>query len=198
MNEHDDLFLSDILLSNMNMLVSNLGEKTKSIDRTVFLRSNAIENSALELDLKKHNLKNELEYLIGVYEKDFSMTNTKIYELHYDSNIEEVIFDKEKIIQAIDNLLSNATKFTNNGIILVEVTNDDDFIYISVKDSGIGIKQDDLKNICHLGFKGKDSHGNGVGLYYVNKVASSHGGDIKIRSKYGVGSEFKISIRLNQ
>jgi signal transduction histidine kinase len=198
-NESEDMFLQDIsniLMSNMNILLQNLQEKTREIDRIVFLRSNAIENTKLDLDLKKNNLKHILEKVIDIYQIGFGH-KIRIYEMHFLSLIEEFVFDKERIFQVIDNLLSNATRFTLEGMIIIEVENDLNYVYISIKDSGSGIRPDEMQHIFELGFKGKDSFGHGVGLYFVNKVIEAHGGDIKVKSKYGKGTEFKISLKLD-
>jgi two-component system phosphate regulon sensor histidine kinase PhoR len=98
----------------------------------------------------------------------------------------------------INNLLSNAVKYSDKEpVINIEGTHDKEHIYIKVSDNGIGISKPDQKHIFDKFYR--VSHGNihkfkglGLGLYYVKRIAESHGGDVSVDSKPGKGSIFTV------
>jgi signal transduction histidine kinase len=100
----------------------------------------------------------------------------------------------------INNLLTNAVKYSDKDpVINIEGYKDKENIYIKVADNGIGIDKSDQKHIFDKFYR--VSHGNihkikglGLGLYYVKRIAESHGGDVSVLSKPGKGSIFTITI----
>ncbi len=112
-----------------------------------------------------------------------------------------IITDKQKLIQIIINIVSNSIKFTNSGgnIDLV-IYPRDDFIEIVVADNGIGISDEDKKNVFNEYSQGNETiatkyGGTGLGLSICKKLVELLGGDITFKSEYGKGSEFKFKIR---
>lgn len=107
--------------------------------------------------------------------------------------------DPEKILHILVNLLSNATKFTENGAICLTVKNDDEHMLIQVQDEGIGMDSSQLSTIFDR-FKQVDSsstrrfQGSGLGLSIVKKFVDQMSGDINVSSKLGVGTTFTITI----
>ncbi|MDP2215794.1 MAG: PAS domain S-box protein [Methanolobus sp.] len=114
----------------------------------------------------------------------------------------ELVADKIKIKQIIYNLLSNAIKFTpEHGKVNLLASVNHNRIKISVRDTGIGISEEDLDRLF-LPFKQIDSqlsrqyNGSGLGLSIVKKLVELHGGDISVESKVGEGSTFAFTIPL--
>ena len=111
-----------------------------------------------------------------------------------------VTADVDKIQQVLYNLLDNAIKFSHqNSIIKIETTEKHNKVFISVKDSGIGIPKDDLKLIWDRFYKsdlsrGKDKKGTGLGLSITKEIINAHGEHINVISTEGVGSEFIFSL----
>ncbi len=108
--------------------------------------------------------------------------------------------DMGKIQQVLYNLLDNAIKFSHrNSIIKVETTEKNGRIFVSVKDSGIGIPKDSLKLVFDRFYKtdlsrGKDKKGTGLGLSIVKEIISAHKENINVISTEGVGSEFIFTL----
>lgn len=108
--------------------------------------------------------------------------------------------DVEKIQQVLYNLIDNAIKFSHhNSIINIETSEKKNKLFISVKDSGIGIPKDDLKMIWDRFYKsdlsrGKDKKGTGLGLSIVKEIISAHGEHINVISTAGEGTEFVFSL----
>lgn len=111
-----------------------------------------------------------------------------------------VTADMDKIQQVLYNLLDNAIKFSHhNSIIKIETNEKHNKIFVSVKDSGIGIPKDDLKLIWDRFYKsdlsrGKDKKGTGLGLSITKEIIRSHGENINVISTEGVGTEFIFSL----
>jgi PAS domain S-box-containing protein len=118
----------------------------------------------------------------------------------FDTNIEEKIIscDIDSIERIMLNLLSNAIKFTpKGGTIFVNVIGEDNNVKISVKDTGIGIKEEHLDLVFDR-FRQVDKsftrnhEGSGVGLSLVKSLVEMNGGSISLLSEYGKGSEFTL------
>ena len=111
-----------------------------------------------------------------------------------------VTADMGKIQQVLYNLLDNAIKFSHHdSIIKLETTEKHNKIFVSVKDTGIGIPKEDLKLIWERFYKsdssrGKDKKGTGLGLSITREIIRSHGENINVISTQGVGSEFIFSL----
>ena len=121
-------------------------------------------------------------------------------DIVFDTNIEEKIIscDLDSIERIMLNLLSNAIKFTpKGGNIFVNVVDEGDNVNITVKDTGIGIKEEDFDLVFDR-FKQIDKsftrnhEGSGIGLSLVKSLVEMNGGIISLFSQYGKGSEFTI------
>ena len=114
----------------------------------------------------------------------------------------EFCSDQDKLITIIRNFLSNAFKFTNSGIVEFKIDKDEDYVIISVKDSGIGIAKDKL-NIIFDPFIQSDGSikrrhgGTGLGLSICKRYVKILGGKIKVRSEEDRGSQFIVKIPNN-
>lgn len=122
--------------------------------------------------------------------------------LTFDTEVEEKImaFDCDKIERIILNLLSNSVKFTNpGGEIYVNINDKKEYIVISIKDTGIGIPIDKQKLIFEKFGQvdktlSRNREGTGLGLCLVKSFVELHGGEIKVKSKLGKGSEFIVNL----
>jgi len=100
----------------------------------------------------------------------------------------------------INNLLTNAVKYSDKDPeINIEGSKDRDKIYIKVADNGIGIERSEQKHIFDKFYRVSSGNihkikGLGLGLYYVKRIAESHGGDVTVTSKPGKGSIFTVTL----
>lgn len=108
--------------------------------------------------------------------------------------------DKNMIKTILRNLISNSLKYTHpNGWIIIEAMNEKDDIRISVKDNGIGIKQENIsllfKEISNPTSRGTENEkGTGLGLILCHEFVNKHGGKIEVESEPGIGSIFSFTI----
>jgi CheY-like chemotaxis protein len=121
------------------------------------------------------------------------------------SNLNQELYlfiDKGLILQTFNNLISNAIKFSNNGgkiEISLSPAVSSRFVQCSVKDSGIGIKEDDLEKLFNVDSKFTSEgtageRGSGLGLSLVKEIIEKHGGTIHVKSEFGKGSEFYFTL----
>ena len=114
----------------------------------------------------------------------------------------EVIGDKQRLAQVLDNLLSNAMKFTPpNGSVGLSVIAREDTVLIEVEDSGIGISAADQKKLFTRFFRTeaamrKAIKGTGLGLSIVKAIVEGHGGEITVESAEGKGATFRVVLPL--
>ncbi|HML24003.1 MAG TPA: GAF domain-containing protein [Aggregatilinea sp.] len=101
--------------------------------------------------------------------------------------------------QAVDNLISNAIKYTPYGSIDVTLTVEGDYAVVYVKDTGVGIPEDSLQYVFDQFYRVHDERtrnipGTGLGLSLVQTIARTHGGWVTVRSQLDVGSEFSFAL----
>jgi len=102
--------------------------------------------------------------------------------------------DPEKLSQVVINLLSNALKATEaGGYVRVKAGRNASEVFLEVKDTGIGIKQEALPFIFERFYKVSEG-GLGLGLTIVRELVEAHGGRIEVKSEYGKGSVFTVYI----
>jgi len=113
-----------------------------------------------------------------------------------------VNFDKDRIIQVMNNLISNAGKFTKkHDIIVVSITTEDNFVKVSVIDHGAGIKDCHTPDIFERFVQSADNvnhklPGTGLGLNLCKSIIEMHNGIIGFESTLNVGSEFYFKLPL--
>lgn len=177
---------------------------TQNCYRLLRLINNLIDISRIDVGHLKMNFGN---YDIVKIVEDITMSTvehieSKNLKLVFDTDVEEKIIgvDRENMERIMLNLLSNAIKCSKtNGVIWVNIYDDNNFIKISVKDNGIGIPEDMQKRIFERFVQSsplftRTYEGSGIGLSLVKALVDAHGGSICVRSKVGVGSEFIVSL----
>ena len=122
------------------------------------------------------------------------------FELIFEDESEMVYADHAKIQQVIYNLIDNAIKFSNqDGIIYITTGIRQRKVFVSVKDTGIGIPRQSIKKIWDRFYKsdlsrGKDKTGTGLGLSIVKEIIQAHNETIDVVSTEGAGAEFTFTL----
>ncbi|MBR3079319.1 MAG: response regulator [Prevotella sp.] len=115
-------------------------------------------------------------------------------------DLPEVWFDSEIVTIVLNNYLSNAIKYTEQGSITTTVDCADGMLRISVADTGYGISAEALPNVFDRYYQAKGSHqasGTGIGLALVKSLARLHEGDVSVESREGQGSCFMFTLRID-
>ena len=156
----------------------------------------ALESSALRLNIEDWDIR---EIVKDVHKRNSISASNKDIELLLD--IREVPFipiDPQKVDEVIDNLISNAIKFSpKNGKVKITAKKSDSFIEVSISDNGLGLSQEDISRAFQRGVKlSTQPTGNepssGFGLWIVKKLVEAHKGRVKITSALGKGSTFSV------
>ena len=155
-----------------------------------------IESDSLILNKTKFNLNNLVENILISFEGEAKKKNINF---EFKAPQIQIEADKDKISQVFINLISNAVKYTDSGIITINFLEHKDSIEISVSDTGIGIGKEDLENIFEYLYRSdqsrsRSSGGSGIGLSIVKSIVLAHGGNIKVESELGKGSKFIINL----
>ena len=169
------------------------------------LEISKIESGKTVLNNEKFNIKDYIEEHINMF-KDIAIKEHKFLYLDIKIKNEIVIGDAFKISQIINNLLSNAFKYTNKyDEISVELKqfnfNKHSKYQIIVKDTGIGMSKKFMDNLYleytrETEFLNKETTGTGLGMFIVRSVVQQLSGKISVKSELGKGSEFTITIPL--
>jgi len=114
--------------------------------------------------------------------------NVRIEQLPDDPEKLLVYANKSLLIIALNNIISNAFKFSDNKAVECRLYADDKYISITISDSGIGIPPDDVDRVFHSFYRGtnvKSYSGSGIGLFITSKIISLFNGELAINSKPG-------------
>ena len=136
-----------------------------------------------------------------IFENEMSKKNIRcdIIGEHID-----VCVDKDKMSQVLNNLISNAVKYTDNyGNIQITVIQENENVVITVEDNGCGIDDNDIQYIFERFYRtdksrNRSTGGAGIGLTITRAIVQLHGGTIHVESKKGVCSLFKVTIPANK
>ncbi len=163
----------------------------------------ALEGGSMKLFIEGNNLN---EIIKDVFQRNkIAADNKKIsFLLDLPDGLPFAQFDAQKIGEVIDNLVSNAIKFTpKNGAIRIKSSLVEESIIIEVSDNGLGLSEEDIKQAFKRGSKlsarptaGESS--TGLGLWIVKKLVEAHDGKVWVRSAVGKGSTFAFSIPVKQ
>lgn len=119
----------------------------------------------------------------------------KKLQLNYEARSLQVLTDEKWLCFVIEQLLSNAIKYTPSGYVNIEVKDE----MLIIEDSGIGIQKEDLPRVFEKGFTGyngrKDKKSSGIGLYLVKQVCNRLGYKISIESELGKYTRVMIDLR---
>jgi len=158
-----------------------------------------IETDKVELFIEDFNL---VDLMQGVKESFKVAADEKNLKLSLKMPERLIIkSDERRTKQVIMNLMSNAVKFTDRGEIEVKVEKKDEEVKVSVADTGIGIKKENMeklfKQFSRIYAEGKPiTEGTGLWLYLSKKIVNLFGGQLKDQSEFGKGSKFTFTFPL--
>ena len=153
-------------------------------------------NHNTDMDISLVNLDDIIRPLIKKYAILFISNNIK---LEYKKLNVKVITDSKWCMVVIEQLLSNAIKYTKNGIVSISFNKKEN--YLEIKDNGIGIKDSDLPKIFDKGYSGFNGRQNqkstGIGLFLVKQILDKLGQKVKLESKLGEGTSVKVYFNID-
>lgn len=188
--------------SHLEAMIDGIWEPTE--ERLLSVKEEAERLSSLVSDMQKLNKYDESsiklkkdnvnisDIICFVIFQFSNLAKSKNIKIEYEKKNINLYCDKDKITQALVNILSNAIRYSNEGsTIFIEEKLKDNKVIISIEDQGIGISEEDLKYVFERFYRADKSRtratgGTGIGLTIVKSIVSSHGGEVKLESKLGL------------
>jgi two-component system phosphate regulon sensor histidine kinase PhoR len=182
-----------------------LEKAEKSVNRMISIVTDLesiarLESGELKLDFKKFNVVKLVE---DIFEENEILAGERNIKLKFANTTDKpinVLADRQRIQEVINNLVVNSIKYgREGGITTVDFLDMEDLIMIEVMDDGTGIAEKDLPRIFERFFRtdksrSRDVGGTGLGLSIVKHIIEAHGQTINVRSKLNVGSAFSITL----
>ncbi|MEM7032961.1 MAG: ATP-binding protein [Chloroflexota bacterium] len=177
-----------------------------SVKQLLALTNELIDLSRLETDelnlycqwVSVETLVNEAAQMVR---QEFTNRNLQL-ETIIEPNMPDIFVDGRRIIQVLLNLLSNAYKYTKQGGATVNASRSEQWIEVSVTDTGLGIKPGDQERLFQRFFRSSDQDiqkagGTGLGLSISKSLSELHGGSLTFQSEYGKGTTFLVKLPKN-
>ncbi|MCZ7383067.1 MAG: PAS domain S-box protein [Candidatus Methanoperedens sp.] len=190
LNEKQEHFVDNVLSSSKHLLAL-IGD---------ILDISKIEAGKIEIAIEEISVPSVTDEVL-VLIKEKAARHKVILEKEFDPRLEVIEADKTKFKQILFNLLDNAVKFSKEegGTVTITTKKTDDMAEISVSDTGVGIKEEDMGKLFTKFQQletGRKVGGTGLGLAISKQLVELHGGKIRVESKFGEGSTFTFLLPL--
>ncbi len=188
--------------ANLEMIERNGKQLLHLVNQLLDL--SRLESGKFELNYVQGDIIQFLKYLT---ESFHSLAEQKAIQLHFLSDLDSLSmdYDPERLQQVFYNLLSNALKFTPEGgnVYFQTALMNEQFLELKVKDTGIGIPQDQIAKVFDRFYQLDDSNtrragGTGIGLALVRELVRQMGGTIAVKSKVSKGTEFILTLPIRR
>lgn len=180
--------------------VNVLIEQTERLNFLIqsLIKISHLDNGIITLTPKNQTIVSLLEAAKKTY---FLAASEKNIDIDITVNEVEAVFDEKWTAEAIEIILDNAIKYTpNNGKISINIEEYQMFLRINIKDTGIGIKEDEYSKIFMRFYRSSDvaeKPGVGIGLYLAREIVTKENGYITVSSDYGKWTVFSIYLPKN-
>jgi len=183
------------------MLAGKIDKQTKKLEQIItnVLDAAVIEDSRDNYSFHKLNV----ERLVNDAIKDVQKLS-KSHKIYIKGSTDkDIVADRSRLIQVINNLIHNAIKFSpHSNKVIINISDASKKIIVSVKDFGIGIDKKDKEKVFFrfyraFGKNGKTYPGLGLGLYISREIIKRHGGDIWVESSINKGSTFSFTLPIS-
>ncbi len=200
LNDNDDLEVEQ-----REQFFKTIVEETKRMERLInqVLDLEKMEAGKIQFELSPLDMNEVLEEALNSVEQSVNEKGIEIEKL-LDKNIPSIEGNKDRLIQVILNLVSNARKFCTkeNGKITIKTALKDKHIELSVADNGIGIAKESQAMIFEAFYQAEDQtlkkpEGSGLGLTISKKIIDKHQGEIWVSSKVGSGTLVAFKLPIN-
>jgi signal transduction histidine kinase len=157
-----------------------------------------LESGKLEFKMEENSIN---EIVGGVNDIMLPLFKKKglAFDLRLCGDLPRLKFDKDKITQVLTNLVNNAFKFTDKGGVTIITSKGDNFVQVAVKDTGPGIKEEDLPKLFQQFIQlQRNVGGTGLGLSISKKLIEAHRGKIWAESEFGKGTTFYFLLPIKE
>jgi len=176
----------------LNMVKNNVDRLNRLINAVLDFQ--ALESGKLGFKIEEGDIN---EIVKGIQNTMMPLFKKKglVFELELCDNLPETKLDSDKIIQVLTNLVNNAIKFTEKGGVTISTSRGDNFIQVVVKDTGTGIKEENMQKLFQEFTQlQRKVGGTGLGLSICKGIIEAHKGKIWAKSEPGKGTAFYFAL----
>jgi len=175
----------------------------RNVDRLARLINEVLDFQTLETgkmafkiqDNDINEVVKEIKEVMNIIAKDKGLD----FALNLDKDLPKIKFDRDKISQVLTNLVNNSLKLTEKGNITISTTRGNNVIQVSVKDTGPGIKEEDMPRLFQQYEQlERRTGGTGLGLAISLEIIKAHGGKIWAESKFGQGTTLHFTLPIEE
>jgi PAS domain S-box-containing protein len=182
--------------NNIKIILSE-GERLTALINDV-LDISKLEAGKVEWKMEKIHVQDLIEHARFATSSLFEQKKLE-FRQYIEPRLPEIVGDRDRLIQVLINLFSNAVKFTEQGHILCQATKSDNEVLVSITDTGFGITEEDLTSVFEKFKQAGDTltdkpRGTGLGLPICRQIIEYHGGKIWAESHPGKGSMFSFTL----
>lgn len=191
---------SPAMLSHLGGVINDESKRLRFLVEKV-LQMSMFDRKKAVFKKKELDLNEMVENIANSFTLRVEHTGGKIYT-EIEAIDSAIYVDEMHFQNVIFNLLDNAVKYRKQDMpldIYMKTWNDDQYLYLSIRDTGVGIKKENLKKIFEKFYRVHtgnlhDAKGFGLGLAYVKKIIDLHKGTIHVESEFGKGTKFTIAL----
>ena len=191
---------SPAMLSHLGGVINDESKRLRFLVEKV-LQMSMFDRKKAVFKKKELDLNEMVENIANSFTLRVEHTGGKIYT-EIEAIDSAIYVDEMHFQNVIFNLLDNAVKYRKQDMpldIYMKTWNDDQYLYLSIRDTGMGIKKENLKKIFEKFYRVHtgnlhDAKGFGLGLAYVKKIIDLHKGTIHVESEFGKGTKFTIAL----
>lgn len=186
-----------VLRDDLNIIDRNSQRLLFLVNQLLDFRK--VEQEGMTAKYTSQNIRQLLEAVCERF-KPFITQHGAYLEVEYPDAGFTAMVDSEAVTKLISNLLTNASKYTKDKVILSCMVQPEQHTFtITVTDNGIGISEEDKKKIFKPFYQAIDNKpGTGIGLSIVKSIVESHNGCIEVQSELNKGSSFRITLPIEQ
>lgn len=183
--------------------VSNIETSVERLKTLVedLLDVSRLQQNRVPFDLKPIDLSDIIAGAVQEMNVTAQQKNLKL--INNAQKISSVIADQERVKQILFNLIGNSIKYTPTGEVEIQSKEDNQWVYVTVADTGIGISAENMQNLFSKFYRIRTEQtvgisGTGLGLWIAREIAEKMGGSLNVESIEGVGSHFTLKLKKNK
>lgn len=181
----------------LNVIVSESDRMTKIVQDLLTL--SRFDAGSFEFNFERFSFKSSIEDVYSAMQLE-AQKHSHTFTLEFKTDIPDIVGDRARIEQVLMNMVSNAIKYTKDGgFIRITAGQDGSNVWVTVKDNGIGIPEEDVPKVFDRFYRvdkarSRESGGTGLGLSIAHEIVHRHQGMVGLTSRLGKGTSITVTL----